>query len=378
MALRACNVKRAPNCTGSVTRHSKTGSCVPCSHIVQREQRSKETAEVSASVGDDRQKAKLTAELSGLRDKYKVALATIDTLERQVHGVNVMAETVSPLVIEPRQGSGTSEATVVAIASDWHVEERVDPATVSGLNEYSVDIATQRATRFFQGVLRLTRLLQQDVRIDNVVLALLGDFVSGQIHEEFAEINEQTPMHAIVTVQNMLIGGIRFLLDHTEVSLTIPCHSGNHARTTKTTRFGAENGHSLEYLLYMMIAKEFQNEPRVRFHIATGMHSYLDIYGQTYRFQHGHAIKYGGGVGGIYIPVNKAIAQWNRARPVVLDVFGHFHQYRDGGNFICNGSLIGYNSFALSIKADFEQPRQALFLIDKRRGRTANWPILVN
>jgi alkylated DNA nucleotide flippase Atl1 len=378
MALRACNVKRAPNCTGSVTRHSKTGSCVPCSHIVQREQRSKETAEVSASVGDDRQKAKLTAELSGLRDKYKVALATIDTLERQVHGVNVMAETVSPLVIEPRQGSGTSEATVVAIASDWHVEERVDPATVSGLNEYSVDIATQRATRFFQGVLRLTRLLQQDVRIDNVVLALLGDFISNDIHEEFPEVNEQQPMHAIVTVQNMLIGGIEFLLDHTKVALTIPCHSGNHARTTKTTRFGAENGHSLEFLLYAHLAAYFRSEPRVQFQIATGMHSYLNVYGQTIRFMHGHSVKYGGGVGGIYIPINKALSQWDKGRRADLSVLGHFHQMRDGGNFLVNGSLIGYSSFALSIRADYEQPKQALFLLDKRRGRTCTWPVLVD
>jgi hypothetical protein len=36
MALRACNVKRAPNCTGTVTRHSKTGSCFPCSQFVRR------------------------------------------------------------------------------------------------------------------------------------------------------------------------------------------------------------------------------------------------------------------------------------------------------------------------------------------------------
>lgn len=373
MASRPCNSKLAPNCAGTVTRHSSTGACFPCSQFVRR----KDVIAVETSVGDDRQKARLTAELSGLRDKYKVALSTIESLEQQLHGVNLMAGTVAPLVIEPRAGTGTSEATVVVVASDWHVEERVDPATVSGLNEYSVEIATNRATKFFQGVLRLTRLLQQDVRIDNIVLALLGDFISNQIHEEFAETNEQTPMHAIVTVQNMLIGGIEFLLEHTKVALTIPCHSGNHARTTKTTRFAEENGHSLEFLLYTHLAAYFRNEPRVRFQIATGMHSYLDIYDQTIRFQHGHGIKYGGGVGGIYIPINKKLAQYNKGRHADLDVMGHFHQLRDGGNFIVNGSLVGYNSFALAIGADFEQPRQALFLIDKRRGRTANWPIIV-
>ena len=85
----------------------------------------------------------------------------------------------------------------------------------------------------------------------------------------------------------------------------------------------------------------------------------------------------GGGVGGIYIPTNKAIGQWNKGRNVDLDVFGHFHQARDGGNFICNGSIIGYNAFAVSIKADFEAPRQQLFLIDSKHGRTCTWPILM-
>ena len=69
-------------------------------------------------------------------------------------------------------------------------------------------------------------------------------------------------------------------------------------------------------------------------------------------------------------------ANWDRAKRADLNVFGHFHQLVDGGNFVCNGSLIGYNSFALSIKAPFQKPRQAMFLLDKKRGRTFNCPIL--
>jgi hypothetical protein len=68
---------------------------------------------------------------------------------------------------------------------------------------------------------------------------------------------------------------------------------------------------------------------------------------------------------------------WDRAKRANLNVFGHFHQLVDGGSFICNGSLIGYNSFALSIKSAFEPPKQALFLMDKKRGRTCTWPILL-
>lgn len=333
-------------------------------------------ATVTTRLEGDRTSRHTAKELVDLRQKYKAALTVIDTQQRALATATAL-HTVTPRPIVPHQGASTSEGTVVIVASDWHIEERVGKE-LGGLNTYSTDIAKNRADRFFQSGLRLLQLLQQDLTISTVVLALLGDFISNDIHEEFPEINSLTPTHALSLAQDYLVAGLEFLLAHTTVQFILPCHSGNHARTTRTTRFSAENGHSLEYMMYVHLATYFRSEKRVTFLIAEGMHSYLKVYDTTIRFQHGHAIKYGGGIGGIYIPVNKAIAQWNKAKHADLDVFGHFHQARDGGNFLSNGSLIGYNAFALSIKADFEPPKQQLFLLDKKRGRTCTWPILVS
>jgi transposase-like protein len=328
-------------------------------------------------VDADRAKRAAATERTTLQQKYDLALRTIERQERELGVVAALGERTESFTITPRHGGGTSEGTVVVLASDWHVEETVG-AEVGDLNRYDLDIAKARAVRFWQSVLRLTRLLQQDIRIEEILVGLLGDFITGQIHEDNAEKNALTPNFAIVYAQNLLISGIEFLLEHTTCRLTFVCHSGNHARTTHKTRFGAENGHSLEYLMYLHLAAYFRGQPRVSFVIPEGMHSYVQVYDQAIRFQHGHAIKYGGGVGGIFIPANKAVAQWDRARRADLSVFGHFHQFVDAGSFICNGSLIGYNSFALSIKASFEPPRQALFLMDKRRGKTCVWPVIVS
>jgi hypothetical protein len=355
-----------------IYRESKTGLCQDCF--------AKERAArvPSAQVQSDRDRARLADEHALLKRKYSEALQTIDRQEKEIaHQADLVERGIETFTIEPRQGSGTAEGTAVLVASDWHVEEIVNPATVSGLNEHNLEIARKRATKFFQSGLRLIRLLQQDIKIDHALVPLLGDFISNDIHEEFPENNELPPMHAIEEAGNLIASGIEFLLEHSKLRLTLPCHSGNHARTTKTTRFSSENGHSIEYLMYRHLAAYFRKEQRVQFIIAEGPHSYVDVYGQTIRFHHGHMIKYQGGIGGIFIPTYKAIAQWNKARPADLDVFGHFHQCKDGGNFICNGSNIGYNAFALSIKADFEEPKQQLFLMDKKRGRTCTWPILV-
>jgi hypothetical protein len=358
-------------CPTLIARESRTGLCRSC-FVAERK-----AARPSARLEADRKVAAATEELSGLRSKYSEALKTIERQERELGALDAVGEGVETFKIQPYHGSGTSEATVVVPTSDWHVEERVKPGTVNGLNDFSLEVAKDRATKFFQRELRLVQLLQQDVKIDTIVQALLGDFITNDIHDEMPENNQLTPVEAIVFAEGLLISGLEFLLERTKCKLVVPCHSGNHARTTKTTRFASENGHSLEYMMYRHLATYFRNEPRIKFIIPEGPHSYIDVYDKTIRFQHGHMIKYAGGVGGIFIPTYKAIAQWNKARHADLDVFGHFHQCKDGGNFICNGSLIGYNAFALSIKADYEPPKQQLFLIDKKRGRTCAWPVLL-
>lgn len=329
----------------------------------------------------DREQSRSARELNGLRIRYKESLRTIERLEQEVRVVGELQSGLETHTIEPSVPSGDNEATVVVLASDWHFAGRVG-SEVGGLNVFNIPIAQQRITKFFQKALDLTDLLAARIPVPTMVLALLGDFITNHIHEEFMETNQLPPTLELVAVQNEIVSGIQFLLDHSDRRLVIPCHSGNHARTTKTTHFAAENGHSLEYLMYLHLQTHFRHEPRVTFIVPDGPHSYLNVYpgfpgATTVRFQHGHMVKYGGGVGGLTIPLNKAVAQWNKGRHADLDVLGHFHQLFDGGNFIVNGSLIGYDSFALSIKASYEKPKQALFLLDRKRGRTFTCPILL-
>ena len=376
------------DCSALIYRDNQSGLCRRCLDARLKPGAPAVAVETPVTAAEtlaaDREKRKLQSELSNIKARYAESLKTIEGQDADLRAMNVMASGQAAFEIVPVQGQSENEGTAVIVLSDWHSEEIVKPGSVNGLNEYTLDICTRRATKMFQAALNLVQLLEARIAIPNVVLALLGDFITGNIHgEENAEMNALQPMHAITFAMNLLISGIDFLLKNTTATFVIPCHSGNHTRTTKTTRFGAENGHSLEYLMYLTLAAHYRHEKRITFLISEGMHSYVDLYaGQpgatTIRFHHGHAVKYGGGVGGIYIPVNKAIAQWSKARHADLDVFGHFHQMRDGGNFLCNGSLIGYNTFALSIKADYEKPKQLLFLIDKKRGRTCTWPILVN
>lgn len=330
-------------------------------------------------VQEDREKVRLKGDLHDYKTKYAEALKLIEDQENQLGWLTRIREGVDTTFrIEPRHGSGTSEITPIVLISDWHSEERVTKAQVNGLNEFNLHIFQDRCERFWQSTLKLIRKEEQSAQITRVMLALLGDFITGQIHgAENAENNQLTPIEAIINVQNHIIGGIDFLLDHSPYEFVVVCKVGNHSRTTLKVRAASENGHSLESMMYVHLAAYYRNEPRIKFVIDDGYHTYVDVYDKVCRFHHGHAIQYQGGVGGLYIPAKKACAQWNKARFAHRDFFGHFHQHLNDTMFTCNGSLIGYNSFGVRIKGEYEVPQQALVIVDKKRGFTGRWPILL-
>ena len=270
---------------------------------------------------------------------------------------------------EKKSGNGESEAVAFMVASDWHVEEPVDPKQINGMNEYNLEISRSRAEKFFQNGLRLIKMFQQDTKIEELVLPILGDMITNSIHEEMMESNLLPPAQAINLAQDYLVSGIEFLLKNSDLKkITAICHTGNHGRMTKKVHISTEAGNSIEEIMYRSMAMYFRNEPRVEIIIPEGMQSYHQVYNMTIRLMHGHSIKFGGGVGGVTIPIRKAISQWNRARRADLTIMGHFHQMIDGGEFMTNGSLIGYNAFADFIKADYERPKQAFFLISNYHG----------
>lgn len=265
----------------------------------------------------------------------------------------------------PVKGKQSDNSVAVVLASDWHYEEEITPESVNHLNQYTLSIADNRIKTFFSNTAKMLEKEQRDTKINTMVLALLGDFITGNIHEDNVESSQLGVGEALWAVKTRIHAGIEFLLKNSNVDLIIPCHSGNHGRHTKKQRVANEKNNSLEWLIYKSLSEVWSQNKRVKFMVGDAYHSFIDVFpGYTIRFHHGHNVRYGGGVGGITIPINKAIAQWNRNRAVQLDCMGHFHQYADGGNFVVNSSLIGFSPYAVSIKGAYERPSQSFFLIN--------------
>lgn len=351
----------------------------PRAWLRQQKREASKHVKPEALIAVDVARARAKAELKDRDLRYRTALAQATENQKALDAALALAKAQRPgTTYKIAAKGGRHEATAIAMASDWHSEEPVSAAKTNDLNAFDLDEFEARACRFFTNLVRLVRKEGAAVDIRNLVLWLGGDFITGSLHDDTTQANQLGPVDAITNVQRVIAKGIETLLSALpDVQLTIPCSAGNHSRMTHKQMIKSEQENSLETLMYRSLAQIFAKEPRVKFILPQGYHTYLDVHGKVLRFHHGHNIKYGGGVGGITIPVNKAIAQWNKSRVADLDIFGHFHQRMDGGNFLANGSLIGFNEFALAIKAGYEPPQQQFALIDSKHGKTVVAPILL-
>lgn len=262
-----------------------------------------------------------------------------------------------------------SDAVACLVLSDCHVEETVEFDRVNGLNEYNPTIAEWRMQNAFKNGLTLAMGAARDSKISTLHLQWLGDFFSGYLHPELEQENAMPPGDAAAFAMRLLTAGVKYLLKESSFKIVIDALPGNHGRMTRYQQFANATGTSLETFMYRAVAEQFKDEPRVEFHIAQTGEVYRKFFERfTQRMIHGYQIRYGGGVGGITIPVNKWIANSNTSIPATLTTMGHFHQLFNGKSFWVNGSLIGWNNYAQSAGFKFEAPCQSFYLIHAQDG----------
>ena len=322
-------------------------------------------------------------------------------LEKELVGANARADFFDSLAAAPDpepynvramkgQGKKLPAATYAMLASDWHMGERVRPENVGYRNEYNPEIAQDRARQFWKSNLIMLNMARRAWDIRQGVLWLGGDLMTGYIHEEYLEENFLSPVEEALLIFEVMVSGIKTLLAQSDLEhILIPTSNGNHGRTGLKIKIATYAKNSFEWMLYHMLDRHFEDEPRITFQIANGYNNLVDLYGYRINFHHGDAVGYGGGIGGIAIPMNRRIGRAAASIPVRwegtekgvphLYVNGHFHSLQFPRFFMQNGSLIGWNDFAERIGCPFDDPQQASFVVDEKFKVVSNFnPILVD
>lgn len=257
----------------------------------------------------------------------------------------------------------------IALFSDAHIEETVDPASVLGKNEYNVKIAETRIQNYFTN---LATCINKD-HVEELIFASLGDTISGFIHDELAQTNGLTPSEATIKAQSLIYSGLDFLCKNTKLnSIKFIGIVGNHSRTTKKIQHSNGYKLSFEWIMYQNIKNmcEITGLP-VEFNIPESEMAIADMPdGKRFVFVHGYQIKSTGSgtVCGIYPALNRLAMKWDRTFDQDKIYLGHFHTCVSIPNATVNGSIIGFNSFALSNGFTYEEPAQMYEVYDSERG----------
>ncbi len=320
------------------------------------------------------------AEIKSLKKKLDQAVKDYEVLSDAYDvALNLKSSPVNdyvPLVdTDPKL---KQEATAIVQISDGHFGKIIIPSTVNGLNEYNPEIARKRMDVCAENSIKLVKKERQDIAIDNLVIILGGDFLeNSQLHNHSEMTTSMSPMEETLFARELLRN---YILKVTEAGkfkkIIVVCTRGNHARITHRMNASVDYKMNYETILYNVLKEDFKSFSNIQWTIPDSEIAEVSVYGNTLRAVHGHQIKFQGGVGGLTVPLNKYIMRMDQINKSSYNFVHHYHNLSyPTNNTTVNGSIVGYDPYALSIGCPYQPPMQSFQLLDSVRGMTIKAPI---
>ena len=149
---------------------------------------------------------------------------------------------------------------------------------------------------------------------------------------------------------------------------------GNHSRTTKKIQHANGYKMSYEWMMYQNLVNQCKsaNLP-INFNIPESEMAVVNAPdNKTLMFMHGFQIKSSGNgtVCGIYPALNRLFLKLANTFHQDKIYIGHFHSCISIPNVVVNGSIIGYNTYALTNGFSYEKPAQMYEVYDSNIGLT--------
>ena len=281
--------------------------------------------------------------------------------------------------LTPKKPTGKSHGTPILNVSDIHHSEVVDPNQVNGKNEFNSEISVRRIKAVFRNAIEFLKYHISSPSYDGVVVNLIGDLLSGLIHEELSETNDKTINESVFELADLLCVCIGELVDEFK-KVHVVAVTGNHGRFYKKPRAKNAAKDNWEWIIYQLIARYFKNDPRVTFLIPEGLDAIFSVYNKRIITTHGQNFQGGDGVTGVLSAVMRGFAKKQEKQVAMGEAFdmmfiGHFHTLVWYKSLFINGSIKGLDEYSDMKNYGYEPPQQGLCLIHPDHGMTIRTPI---
>jgi hypothetical protein len=321
------------------------------------------------------------AELRAAKEKIKILEAKLLT-DEYVKSSIIRTVAGDPKIpnwtTKPMKQMSDLAGVPTLFLSDWHWGEVVRPSEIGGVNEYNMKIARRRAETVLNVATELLTKHLASAKYPGICLILGGDMLSGDIHDELKETNEEPTTVVWLDLLGVLTQ-IICCLQVTFGNVFVVCVTGNHGRMTQKPRAKRRNHSNWDWLLYQVLRRNLESE-RVNFMIPDGPDALFRLYHHRYMLTHGDQFRGGDGIIGPLGPITRGdIKKRSRQAQVQAGydtlLMGHWHQLIQLDSLIVNGSLKGYDEYAASNNFKFESPRQGLWITHPDHGITFSMPV---
>lgn len=266
-------------------------------------------------------------------------------------------------------------STLCCLWSDWHIGETISKEETES-NSFSVAVAAKRIRKLVSDIESLIKRS----RPSKIVILGLGDYISGNIHQELLEGAEQGVVEQTEQAGIFIAQAFSNISKYTKKPVTFyGLSTDNHGRLTKKPQYKGRYKSNLSYLCLQYARSQLSPAQREKFHIIKPISKVLTIDegtgGTSTRalITHGDQVK-------SYSSLPYYGMERYRSRELFrrfhtdgggfdLVLLGHFHvPALIGSNVVINGSLSGTSEFDAG-RGYFSDPAQVNLLIQDRKIR---------
>ncbi len=340
-----------------------------------------EEVDVIEETRKDRQIARLTDEISHLKKVYTSQTRESAALDALVAAIHEVVPTMKPVRVPKKRiiSDEVEEESLVLLLGDLHIGETVDPEQTAGISVFNVDIARRRIQYTVDTAISIAREKMSQYHFRRLVVPILGDVVSGIIHDEL-RVNDELGIvgQLIVAVEILAEALLKLCQEFEEVH--VPCVVGNHGRVTEERYFKGKATNNYDYLVYKMLEMMLADQPNLTWDIPKSFFTVVHVENESFLLLHGDVVKSWMGIP--FYGLQRAYLKWRALHadygfPFKHMIVGHYHnpnmQTIVRYELIINGCIKGGDEYSIGAIAAACDPVQIMFGVHPRKGITHRW-----
>ncbi len=264
-----------------------------------------------------------------------------------------------------------SPVTAVILFSDWHIGEIIRKQETEDFGEYDYAIAEKRIFTIVDSFLDWVNAMRSSYVINECAVIGIGDYISGNIHQELVTTNE-FPITEQTSKAGWLLGEcLRRIAPNFELVNVYEVGADNHGRLQKKPQSKQKALNNKSFLVHTIANIYVEKCTNVKPIVPEGMKYIALIAGNKFLIEHGDTFPSWMGFpyyGTVRARDREARKRMNTYEGFNYRVIGHWHVPNYIADMtIVNGSLSGTNEFDHS-QDRHAVPSQVAFLVHPKHG----------